>query len=82
MAAPDSTDSDDGEAEHANAEPFPRRLNGLEVAAGEGPQAQFEGQARAAAGIVLGVHAAPVRLRRLAYDRQPQAGVQVVCRVL
>jgi len=37
---------DDGEAKHANAEPFPCRLNGFEVPAGEGPQAQFEGQAR------------------------------------
>ena len=37
---------DDRQAQHANSEPLPRRLNGFEVPAGEGPQAQFERQPR------------------------------------
>ena len=37
---------DDRKAQDANLEPLAGRPNGLEVLAGEGPQAQFEGQPR------------------------------------
>ena len=37
---------DDRKAKHANFEPFACRLNGFEVLAGEGPQAQFKRQPR------------------------------------